>query len=421
MSEARERRRVVALVALAFLLRAGFAIVVPPLQAPDEKAHFDYVRFLVDERKLPVQPPPTSFEAFNDHQSYQPPLAYLAMAPTYAVARALGAGRVGALRALRLQNALLGALLVWIAWGVAARLSAPGDPLRLLAPGLLALLPGLAANAGSVNNDTTAHLATAALWWVWLRDPPGRRRGVRLGLVLGAACLSKLTAGALAPLLLLVPWLRDRALRPALTEALWAGGVALLVLAPWMARNVAVYGSPLALDAGSVAFADLAGVLPPDVLREASTPAPGKALLQVFGRFGITNNLSSWIVPAAWLPLAALAVAGGLRRTTFAQRAGLDGYAPCLALALLLATIGLVSFSLRYYGAWQGRYLYTAALPIGLLLAAGAARWFHGGRERLGPALLLGVLAAADALLLLRLQAFFANVPRGEWGLRTLL
>jgi hypothetical protein len=424
VNPAGERARIVAIVAFAFVLRAGFAWVLPPFQAPDERAHLAYVRTLAIDHALPVQPDLAPGEALSSWpQSYQPPLAYVLFAPVAAASHALGAGRVGMLRALRLQNALYGSLLVIVVFALAAALRPPGDPLRLLAPLLTATLPGLAANAGSLNNDGLANLAAAGFWWVWLRQPPGPARGVALGCALGLACLAKLTAATLLPLWLLLPWLEGRSLRDAALEAAAAGATWLFLLLPWMVRNANVYGDPLAIGVGSFSFERLAAAgLPADFVQEAARPDPGKALLQAFGRFGITNNLSPALVTWAWIPLAALGIAGWLR--------GAAGHAPerrrvtALLCGVALVVTGLVAFSLRYYGAWQGRYLYVGIAPLALLGAEGIARWIRPlppARARRGVTALALALAAVAVATLVTLAVFFAATPSAEWGLRTWL
>ena len=417
-----ERTIAIGLVALAFAIRAGFAFTLPVFQAPDERAHFDVVRTLVAHHGLPVQPRLTPEEALrNWPQAYQPPLAYLSFAPVAALTRAAGLGAGEQLRWLRLQNALYGALLVGVVFGIARHLRPRGDPLRLLAPLAVATLPGLAANSASLNNDALANLLAAAFWWAWLSEPPGTRRALATGVVFGAACVTKLTAATLAPLLLLLPWLAERRFAPALREAMIASGVALLLLAPWMARNVALYGDPLAVGIGSFAFERLEGVLPEPWLADARTPAPGKVAAQWVGRFGITNNLSWWPVTLVWGLLVTVAAGGWLRGSAAAG----DARDRALRLAFLAATacaaFGLVSFSLRYYGAWQGRYLYVCAAPMLWLLCEGGARWIPARRATavLVALALLGL--ALDAALLLRLGAFFAEAARESWGLRTAL
>lgn len=411
-----------AILAAALALRVGFASVLPPFQAPDERAHLDYVRTLAIFRGLPVQPRLAPAEALESWpQSYQPPLAYLLFSPAALASEALGAGRVTQLRMLRLQNALYGTALVAVIFAVAARLRPRGDPLRVAAPALAAAWPGLAANSASLNNDGLAVLLAGVFWWVWLREAPGVRRGLASGAVLGAACLAKLTAATLLPLCLLLPWLEGRDLRAAVIEAGAAATVWLFLLFPWMLRNTAVYGDPLAVGVGSFSFAALrAAGLPADFLAQVSTPAPGKALLQLFGRFGITNNLSWSPVAAAWLPLVLLGALGWVRARDARRRLPPPANAG-LAAAVVLATLGLVAFSLRYYGAWQGRYLYVAAAPIALLVAHGLAQWLPRERST-AAALALGLLLALlTAALLVQLAHFYGEAARAEWGLRTAL
>lgn len=425
MSDAAERRWILAIFAIALGLRVGFAMVLPPFQAPDERAHLDYVRTLGIDHGLPVQPQLAPGEALASWpQSYQPPLAYLSFAPVAWTSHALGAGPVVMLRALRLQNALYGALLVLVVHAVAARLRPRGDALRLLAPLLVATLPGLASNAGSLNNDGLANLLAACFWWVWLRQPPGLARGVAAGGVLGAACLAKLTAATLTPLCLLLPWLEGRDLRGALLEACAAGAAWLFLLAPWMARNASLYGDPLAVGIGSFSFESLAAAgLPQDLLDRLSTPAPGKALLQLFGRFGITNNLSVSAVPWLWIPLSLAGAAGWLRARGAGALRGLHAASLCAAVAL--ATLGLVTFSLRYYGAWQGRYLYVAILPLALLLGRGLALLLPPGpphrRVQFAVAALAVVLGGLVCAVLIGLSSHFGHTPRGQWGIRAWL
>ncbi len=259
-----------------------------------------------------------------------------------------------------------------------------------------------------------------ALAWAW--HHLGIPWSLESGVLFGAACLTKLTAATLAPLLLVVPWLQRRSLRGALAEGCLAAALALLLMLPWMLRNLALYGDPLAVGAGSFAFETLTGVLPPDLIEQARQPAPGKALLQLFGRFGVANNLSWTPVPSVWLPLAALGLAGWLRpRPTGGSADDFTTWAVGFTFAALLTGAGLVAFSLGYYGAWQGRYLFVCIAPIALLLCEGGLRWLPRGRMALAIALLAALLIALDAALLWQLDGFFADTPRRLWALRTSL
>lgn len=218
----------------------------------------------------------------------------------------------------------------------------------------------------------------------------------------------------LAPLLLVVPWLRGRDLRVALRDAAVAGAVAGAIGVPWMLRNVRLYGNPLAIGVGSIAFASLAGKLPPDAIAFLARPVPGRAFLQYWGAFGIYNNLAWSAATVVLVTLAALALAGVLRP---ARDLGGLRLLPAFALALALAAAGLTVFSLRYHAAWQGRYLYSTTLPVAALLATGWARLVPP-RWRPALALAFGIaLLVLDGGVVLKLARFFARVPAAAWGL----
>ena len=305
-------------------------------------------------------------------------------------------------------------------FAVARRLAPPGHPLRLLVPLLVACLPGLVANAASVN-DTLACLLVSAVWWVWLAVENERQRIFVAGAFFGAAVLTKLTALTQAPLLVLAPLsLRDRAPRAALREGALAAAVAAFVALPWLLRNLSLYGDPLAIGVGSVSFERLAREWPGGPLTLPG-PDPLRALLQFFGRFGVANNLSFAAVPALWLSLAALGATGWLRAPRgVAGLARPRERALCVA-ASLLAIAGLCAFSLRYYGGWQGRYLYVAALPLALLCAEGLTRWISPGRALRALLALAALLVALNAALLWRLDRYFETTPGSAWSSRSAL
>jgi len=429
-------RASIALVAAAALaIRIAFAWVLPAFQAPDEEAHFRYVVFLGEQRALPIQPE-RSIALFADpmHQAYQPPLAYAAFVP---VERAFAAAppRVRLL-AVRFQNALYGAMTVWIGGLVAMRLTRRGDPRRLLTTIALAFLPGFVAVGAAANNDSLANLLAAALWLALIPTAGREASAWRSGLLLGAACLAKLSGLVLAPLLLVVPLLRNRSdLRGALRFAAIALSVAALVLLPWAGHNIARYGSPLAIGVGSIPFDWLESVLPGAELAGFTRARYGNAFFQFWGRYGIANNLAWTGVPIVLVPIAGLAALGWLRRRRCADaRDAFDAWAPGWLLSAALAIAGLVQFSLTYAGAWQGRYLYSAMLPWALLFAGGIARLLGVGassdaaasetasaRARWLVVALAVVLAAVNVVALVKLRAFFAEAPPGHWLLFTRL
>jgi hypothetical protein len=419
-----ERVGIGALVAGALLVRIAFALVLPPFQAPDERAHMHYVSSLREQRALPVHPGQRSLEMWTDplHQAYQPPLAYLLLVPVEQLFAAFDATLPVRLRAVRVQNACYGAAAVLVGALLAARLTRRGDPRRLLVAAVLAFFPGFVATGSVVNNDSLANLLAAVLWLTLVPGSGRARSAWRAGFVLGAACLAKLSSLALVPLLLVVPLLQDRRdVRGALRFAFAACALAGCMLLPWILRNLSVYGEPLAIGVGSVPFEWLATVLPAEQLAIAMRPRPDNVFFQFWGRFGIANNLTWSGVPLLLVTLSLLAAGGWIRARTPRSRDVFEGSAPACAFAALLALAGLVYFSLGYVGAWQGRYLYGAMLPVALLLAGGWARWLPARRCWAPVALLALALVAVDVVVCFKLARFFAAQPPASWILFTRL
>jgi len=82
---------------------------------------------------------------------------------------------------------------------------------------------------------------------------------------------------------------------------------------------------------------------------------------------------------------------------------------------------GLVFFSIGYAGAWQGRYLYGAMLPVALLLAGGWERRMPDTHWWAPAALVALLLLAVDVIALVKLHEFFATQPPASWILFTRL
>jgi hypothetical protein len=207
------RSRIILLLILFFQLVFGvlYAVRTPHWQAPDEPAHFNYVRVLAETGSFPVLqqgdydqvylekiksekfPPELSVDSIR-YEAHQPPLYYVIAAPVYLVARALNLDIV---LTLRLLNVCLVLVLSLIAFRI-FRYVFPANPLlRLVGVGILATLPMHIAMSAAINNDTLAEVVVAAILWISLLRLQGkmdRRRFFLIGgLVYGIALLTKTT------------------------------------------------------------------------------------------------------------------------------------------------------------------------------------------------------------------------------------
>lgn len=396
-----------AVVVVYLILGTLYAVATPSWQAPDEPAHYNYVRHLAETGTLPVLrdgdwdqafieatvsarfPPGASIAPFR-YEFHQPPLYYFLAVPFYLGTQGLEQSQQ--LIALRLLSVLLGAgLLVFI-----YRIVALIFPHRLWAAAsaaFVATLPQHVAMMASVNNDALAELVLALLLWVsvsTLRIGLTTRRGAALGIGLGLAILTKTTiylpalAAAVVPFLYFLRAPRPRGAllaRPAAATT----AIALVLSGPWILRNALVYGP---LDPFGLARHESVVIGQPSTAEWVAEFGP----LGVAGRFVTTTFRSFWgqfgwmAVPMpepiyVALGILTLFLVGGAvlfflrilpagRSLDASQRWSLG----LLATVLILVVGGHVGYNLRLVQ-HQGRYLFPALVPLSTVAALGGAEW----------------------------------------------
>lgn len=404
----RAARSLLALVVgLYLVVGVLYAVLTPPWQAPDEPAHYNYVAQVATRGGCcPVIAPGDwdypSLEALRtggfppdadlspiEYEDHQPPLYYLAGALVYILTG-------GSLVALRLLSVALGAGVVAAAYVVAARLFPEQKPLALSAAVIVGFIPQHVAMLASVNNDALAELVVgwllaAAVAYLGLpaRGEPSRPPVAVLGLLLGAAFLTKLTAygpalvvagGAIA----LRTWIERRPLAWAAGQVLGAGAVAAALGAPWWIRNAVVYGWPdllaqrahEAVVVGQLHTADYIAMI-------GAGPYLAHLLTTTFhsfwGQFGwMTVPMSGRVYLLIGLYLLAAGIGWfiglyALRRTRAIRPVRWAGV--WLLAAVVIVTIAQYAYYNTTFVQFQGRYLYPALIPLALLMAFGLWGW----------------------------------------------
>ena len=407
------RRGPLALVAVGYLaLALAYGWLNPVFEAPDELWHYLYVDHLQRNHALPVQDPAQK-ETGPRQEGSQPPLYYLLGAALASPIRVddlaayqelnprhrMGdvfapdernliyhtekenvsfSGTARAVHLVRLLSTLLGLATVLLTYAIAREVLPAAGGLALAAAGYVAFLPQFAFLSGAVNNDNLAvTLATLSLWLL-LRVRQRASLGLLalLGLAVGAAALSKLSAVGLAPVValgVLTAPSADVAWRAKCRRLVIVAATALAVAGWWYARNALLYGDPFGLN---VMLAMVGG-------REEPLDLPALLaelwLVKVsfWALFGWTN------VPAAdWFYLT----------TDLIMLLGLAGAALCVCrrrgaasrpreLWLLVVWIAVAALALANWNrltvAPQGRLLFPALAPLAILLAWGLAafRW----------------------------------------------
>lgn len=387
-----------AVVILAVFLLVGtlYAVYTPIWQAPDEPAHYNYVRSLAEGRGFPVMAPgdydqaylsrltsegfpPELSVAALEYEDHQPPLYYLLATPVYWLGD-------GAVIPLRLFSLLLGAVSIAMLMAILREFWPDRPGLAWLGGGLVAFIPQFVAMMAAINNDA---LTLALLWlWLWLalRYLRGKTSPWVLGGVLGLLLLTKSTGYGAVVLAVLAIALRARrtghSLRWGAREVLIVLGPALMLGALWWTRNVVVYGWPDVMglihhDAVVTGQPRTMDWIARDGLFQFLTGALRATFRSFWGQFGWMGVVLDARIYLGLAILSGLIVWGavwhlatGLRSTLEArQRDGL----------LLLGTSALITGALFVgynltFVQHQGRYLFTALPFFGLAAAAGLER-----------------------------------------------
>ena len=434
-----QKRWPLLLILIAYLVVGGlYAARVPAWQAPDEPAHYNYIRQLA-EGNLPVMVQGDYDESYLneikdakfapefsvadiEYEDWQPPLYYLLLTPVYLVTD-------GALLPLRLASLLIGAGVILLAYKTARLLFPQAAWVAWSTAVFVALIPQHVAILASVNNDSLSELLIALLLYLtlrWVTPNSIRKAGddrrwlIVLGLVLGLGFLTKATVYLMAPVLAAVLlwqyWGTWQRLFQA-TVLLFAP--AFLLGALWWVRNILVYGG---LDILGKAAHDTVVIGQPRTVDWIGS----YGLMETVERFLQTTFNSFWgqfgwmAVPMQaevyWLLLAlcGAAVLGLLlsRFTTTQIPAQFRSRLPVLILWLtFLLTLAIhVGYNFTFVQ-HQGRYLFPALIPIALGLSLGLGTWlllverpFHREQPLLVNFFPLGMGAA---LLLLDIFALF--------------
>jgi len=289
MAQLRQNWPAPVIILLFVVLGGTYSVVNPLFESPDEIGHYEYVRWLVEGHGL-ARPEDVGHAPWHQEGS-QPPLYYLAVAamtapistgnadevirynPHVAMGQPGSAGNKNVLahgvadawpwrgvalagHLARFFSILLGAVTLSFTYA-SARLVFPGrQSVATLAAALVAFNPQFLFLSAAVNNDNLVIACCAASVWLLLRilDEPAPTTGqmIALGTILGLAALSKLSglllSGLAAVALLMIAW-RRRSAREVIRNGLIVAAAALLVGGWWYARNLALYGDPLGLQA----------------------------------------------------------------------------------------------------------------------------------------------------------------------------
>jgi len=419
----------------------GYAFRTPIWQAPDEPAHFNYVRHIAEGHGLPELrpgdypaeylqelinskfPPDKSIDTI-EYEYHHPPLYYLLGALPFKLSEAMGTE--GQVHLLRIFSLLIGIVPVVATYFIARILFPLEDFIQAAAPFFL-LVPQHVAIAASVNNDMAAEAVVSILLLGLVQLVTEDHifgldfsKGVfriwgLLGVLLGVTLLTKTTAyisvGMITLALFLVwkPFGGDpRLWRGWFVSLLFVFIISLVISGLWFWRNASLYGWPDLL--GLERHAQVVTGQPrPEGVDLATTTA---LVTTMFKSFWL--QLGWMALPAeewVYLPLAILTalVTIGLiiyLARLFARRSQFY-IKEVHGLVLLGSTVVFAVGALVFYNFQfiqpQGRYLFSAMPALSVLFALGASEVF-GRRFRW---LALGLIVLGLVGLNLRAIIFY--------------
>ncbi len=391
------------LLSIFAFLALGLALVirVPMGASPDEAAHWQYIQYIASNRQLPVfrvemVPPAPGYEF------HQPPLYYALAAPGWAI---LPAGVENAWA--RVLSLFCGALTLIFIWKSAHLLFPADRSIAVMATAFAALLPlHLGVSAGS-NNDALGGLWAAALFWCGTRvliDGANLRDAALMGLLLGLGALTKntvLVVGAVMLAALLVATPQEKS-PSRVVNLLVSLGVVTVVAGPWWARNVMLYGDPLAMTVFDQAATEISkGMF---IYERAGVPIfvyvrrmIWLIFLTTWGFFGGVNTAEAATTKPVFIPvvrqpelvplmlafaLAPLASLAGWRRWPQPLQLAPAQKRACgfLLAGFALVALAWMQFAVAHVAGGQARYLHPALLPFCVLGAAGWRALWGSGR-----------------------------------------
>ncbi|MHB8625001.1 MAG: DUF2142 domain-containing protein [Aggregatilineales bacterium] len=384
------------------IVAALYAIKTPAWQVPDEPAHYNYVAQLVQTGALPVlQMGDWDNDYLNAikaahfapaalgnrlgtirYEDHQPPLYYLLQAPVYALTG-------GSLTAMRLFSALIGVGVILVAYAVIRTLFPAHPYLALATAAFVAFLPQHIAMLAGVENDSLAELLIGLTVWVcviYIGDNPRRVHPGLIGLLLGLALITKVTAYLLigiVALALLLRILRTRPpLRQWLRDAVWIAVPALILGGIWWVHCIQVYGFPDVLGLGrhnSIVIGQerMSEYLAQYGLGQTLSNGIQTSFHSFWGQFGWMEVPMPGGIYTALLILTIFLVIGAViafvrfrTRLTSVQRDGLM----VLAALVLGAVAEMVYYNLTFVQ-FQGRYTYPGLIGIAFFVAVGVTGW----------------------------------------------
>ena len=405
------------IVACYLIVATLYAVLTPAWQVPDEPAHYNYARFLAENRRFPVLragdyphqyleeikerhfPPDMPIDPIR-YEFHQPPLYYLLAAGVYTFFA--GATVSVQVITMRLLSVIIGACLLLVSYRVVNRLFPNRPTLALGTTAFIAFLPMHMAITAGITNDPLAELIVGMIllalvrylsWRTASAGPTPAKYLLPLGILLGLGTLTKTTVLYVLPAVFLGLLWAELRHRPhtrrviALARPLLlVFGLAAIIALPWFIRNMVTYGGldilglgrHGAIVEGQLRAADWVAVLGGAAALATFLRTTFQSFWAQFGWMGVLIDgrlymilqLLSGLIVAGVLVAAWRFWRENIRLSEF-QWAGLAA----LGLTASATIAGYLWYNMQFVQ-HQGRYLFPALISIGLLATVGLRELF---------------------------------------------
>ena len=395
------------ILVLYMALAYGYATRTPAWQVPDEPAHYNYIRQIVETGELPViekgdwdsvyldelkgsgfDPAVTQNIDRVQYEDHQPPLYYLLQSVIYRLSD-------GDLETMRIFSAVMGAGVIICAWATLRRLFLDHEWIGLTAAAFIAFIPQRLAIMGGVSNDSLAEtIAALVLLMVTIYlipkspdEKPSNQMALSMGLLVGLAFLTKTTVYYVAVVAGLAIiwrcWHEKWSLKNSLSQILAFGLPAVILGGIWWVHGIQTYGGT-----------DILGLQRHDEVVVGQLRTEDYIEKELGGsQQAYWENLAETTYHSFWGQIGWMAlpmpnrIYQGIGLMSLVVLAGIGLYAwqsawfknrrLILGFFALGTTLVFAQFLIynRTFVQFQGRYLYPALIPLAIGIAVAFYGW----------------------------------------------
>ncbi|MBA3755411.1 MAG: hypothetical protein H0X02_03945 [Nitrosomonas sp.] len=357
------RQLLIIILAVGLICRAAYSILTPTFYAPDEHPHFNYVKYLAETHSLPIRTTQTD-------EYFQSPLYYLSLTPFYWLSQSLPLKENLIVRLLRFLTVLLWGVTVFFTFKFLERLHIDDTFIKLFVVSMVSLLPTYTYLSSVMNNDNLIMAFGSAILYLAVHPKPSLKNSALIGVLLGFALLTKLTAVIFFPLialLSLIRFVKESDTRSEVARIFLSLILPILIFAPWGWRTWNIYGSISGLDATVpfewnysaffVIWGDLWYIL--------------QSFWAVSGRYNDIPNFFYPIIGKHMLYLALIGLLYGWLCKREKLKLLMGENTNVIIASAFAVLINLLLIFVMLYKQGVGRYLFPLLIPISLLMAIG--------------------------------------------------